>query len=181
MDCWARVPGPRPSRGSVSFRTVGQPSPVLLVESGVVVAFPTLGARAFLASWLLPVLSLSPLVRMDWSIRSDPSPVTSRPGVEGFRGPTALLPWWGSLCGSLSTNHDTPFPAKHKYLLALAGVVGGGRSKERRAQDATMPAHDRRWWPWAGIGADYTRALRGGPLRVVQRLEEISKEIARSG
>ena len=116
-----------------------------------------------------------------WSIRSDPSPVTSRPGVEGFRGPTALLPWWGSLCGSLSTNHDTPFPAKHKYLLALAGVVGGGRSKGRRAQDATMPAHDRRWWPWAGIGADYTRALRGGAHRVVQRPEEISKEIASPG
>ena len=60
-------------------------------------------------------------------------------------------------------------------------VVGGGRSEPGRAQDATMPAQDRPWWPWAGIGADYTRAPLLGALWALQRPEEISKEISGVG
>jgi len=60
-------------------------------------------------------------------------------------------------------------------------VVGGGRSKGRGAQDAVMPAQDRPWWPWAGIGADYTRALRAGAVRALQRPERISKILSEVG
>ena len=49
------------------------------------------------------------------------------------------------------------------------------------AQDAVMPAQDRPWWPWAGIDADYTRALRAGAVRALQRPERISKILSELG